>query len=128
MNRTELESLARETVDCVFRVHNALGPGLLESAYQACLAHELGKRGHSVATEVLLPLHYDGMRIEKAFRVDMLVNDAFLIENKVTQEILPVHKSQVLTYLKLTGLQLGILVNWNSRLIKHGISRVVNNL
>ncbi|NEZ05175.1 GxxExxY protein [Wenzhouxiangella sp. XN201] len=128
MNRSELEGLARETVDCVFKVHSALGPGLLESAYQACLAHELQKRGYRVATEVLLPLRYDGLEIEKAFRVDMLVHDTVLIENKVTQEVLPVHKSQVFTYLKLTGLQLGLLINWNTRLIKHGISRVVNNL
>jgi GxxExxY protein len=128
MDRAELEELARESVDCVFRVHNALGPGLLESAYQACLTHELEKRGHRVATEVLLPIHYDGLKIEKAYRIDMLINDALLVENKVTQELLPVHKSRVLTYLKLSGFQLGILVNWNTRLIKNGISRVVNSL
>jgi len=128
MDREELELLAKESVDCIFRVHSALGPGLLESAYQACLTHELEKRGHKVSNEVLLPIHYDGLKIEKAYRVDMLINDALLIENKVTQELLPVHKSQVSTYLKLSELRLGLLINWNTRLIKNGISRVVNNL
>ncbi|NBB91879.1 MAG: GxxExxY protein [Gammaproteobacteria bacterium] len=128
MDREKLELLAKESVDCVFRVHRALGPGLLESAYQACLTHELEKRGHQVESEVLLPIHYDGLKIEKAYRVDMLINDALLIENKVTQELLPVHKSQVSTYLKLSELRLGLLINWNTRLIKNGISRVVNNL
>ncbi len=130
MNHTdipELERIASEIVDAAVKVHSALGPGLLESAYQACLSHEMIRRGHKVSTEVLLPLRYEDLTVEKAYRVDMLVDDQVIVENKVTQSLLPIHRAQVFTYLKLTRIRLGLLINWNTRLVKHGIKRVVYN-
>ena len=120
--------MATDTVDAMIRVHRELGPGLLESAYQACLNHELTKRGHRVECEVKVPIKYDGFHIDHGFRADMIINQCVLIENKTVQAIRPVHKTQVFTYLKLTGIRLGLLANWNSALIKNGILRVVNGL
>lgn len=125
---TDVESIATEVVDSAVKIHSAFGPGLLECAYQACLAHELTRRGHKVSTEVLLPLEFEGLAIEKAYRIDMLVDDLVIIENKVAQTLLPIHQAQVFTYLKLTRLKLGLLINWNSRLIKHGIRRIVHGI
>lgn len=123
-----IEATATEVVDAMIKVHRALGPGLLESAYQACLTHELQKRGFGVECEVTVPISYEGQLIDHGFRADMIVNRCLLIENKAVASLLPVHKTQVFTYLKLTGLRLGLLANWNSRLIKDGICRVVNSL
>ncbi len=123
-----LNQLATDIVDSAVKIHRALGPGLLESAYQACLAHELRLRGHAVATELVLPLSYEGLNVEKAYRVDMMVQDLVIVENKVVQSLLPLHSAQVYTYLKLTGLKLGMLINWNNRLIKNGIKRIVNDI
>jgi len=123
----ELERIASEIVDAAVKVHSALGPGLLESAYQTCLSHEMMRRGHKVSTEVLLPLTYEDLTVENAYRVDMLIDDQVIVENKVTQNLLPIHRAQVFTYLKLTRMRLGLLINWNTRLVKHGIKRVVYN-
>jgi GxxExxY protein len=115
-------------VDAAIKVHSALGPGLLESAYQACLAYELRKRGLRVVCEVLLPILYDGQQIDTGYRIDMLVEDCIVIENKVVDQLLPIHAAQLLTYLKLQDCRLGFLLNWNVALMKHGIKRMVNNL
>ena len=122
--RTAIENTATEVVDSIIKVHRSLGPGLLESAYQACLAHELASRGHTVQTEVILPINYEGMNIDRGYRLDMLINDQILIENKSVSALTNTHHAQVITYLKLSGLKLGLLVNWNVALVKNGIRRV----
>lgn len=126
--RKELESLATTLADAVFVVHSALGPGLLESAYQACLAVELRARGIEVVTEVAFPVHYRETAVEVGYRVDMVVGGSILVENKAVKELVPIHEAQLLTYLKLSGLKLGFLINWNVPRIKEGITRMVNGL
>ena len=127
MNK-ELERLATELVDAAFTVHSALGPGLLESAYQACLVHELRRRGLSVQCEVPLPVYYAGLAIDAGYRVDMILENHIIIENKSMRTLTPVHISQLLTYLKLADKRLGFLINWNVPRIKDGIKRLVNHL
>ena len=119
----ETNVIARQIVESALAVHKALGPGLLESIYQACLAHELSKRGLTVQQQVLLPVHYDGLTLDAGLRLDLLVNDAVIVELKAVEQVLPVHRAQVLTYLKLTGHRLALLINFNVVLIKHGIER-----
>jgi GxxExxY protein len=115
-------------VDAMVKVHRALGPGLLESTYQACLAHELRSRGIEVRCEVAQPVRYDGIELETGYRVDMVVADCILIESKSVQTMPPIFTAQMLTYLKLSGHRLGFLVNWNVALIKDGIKRMANGL
>jgi GxxExxY protein len=105
--KDELEGVAKVLVDALVHVHRALGPGLLESAYQACLAHELRKRGLKVECEVALPVRYDGVFIEVGYRIDMQVQEEIIVENKSVQALAPIHEAQLLTYLKLSGLRLG---------------------
>jgi GxxExxY protein len=126
--REQLERLATELVDAAFTVHSALGPGLLESAYQACLVHELRRRGLAVQCEVPLPVHYAGLAIDAGYRVDMILESQVIIENKSSRALTPVHVSQLLTYLKLSDKRLGFLINWNVPRIKDGIKRLVNRL
>jgi GxxExxY protein len=124
----DIEEIARTIVDAAIQVHRALGPGLLESAYQACLAYELRQRGLQVECEVVLPIFYEDLRIDPGYRIDMLVEDCVIVENKTAQALLPIHQAQLLTYLKLQNCRLGFLLNWNVTLMKHGIKRMVNNL
>ena len=124
----DIEEVARTIVDAAVKVHRALGPGLLESAYQKCLAYELNKRNLHVDCEVTLPVHYDGIEIDVGYRADMIVENCILVENKTVDQLAPIHEAQLLTYLKLGDYRLGFLLNWNSTLIKHGIKRIVNNL
>lgn len=128
IKNVELERLATTLVDSAFRVHSALGPGLLESAYQACLTHELRQRGLSVQCEVALPVHYAGLAIDAGYRVDMILEEQIIIENKSARSLTPVHVSQILTYLKLSDKRLGFLINWNVPRIKDGIRRIANKL
>lgn len=123
-----IEAVGSDIVDCAIKVHQALGPGLLESAYQHCLAHELRKRSRRVLTEVTLPIIYDSQTIDAGYRIDMLVDDLVIVENKAVETLLPIHDAQLITYLKLKNLHLGFLLNWNVKLMKHGIKRVVYNL
>ena len=123
-----IERVAREIVDSAIKVHRALGPGLLESAYQKCLAYELQKRELHVECEVMLPINYDGVEIDAGYRIDMLVEGCVIIENKVAERLLPIHQAQLLTYLKLRDCRLGFLLNWNVPLMKQGIKRMVNDL
>lgn len=122
----DIESIATEIVDAAIKVHTQLGPGLLESAYQSCMLYELTKRGLRVSCEVLLPIYYDDHLIESGYRIDMLVEDKVIIENKVVDTITPVHEAQLLTYLRLKGSWLGFLLNWNVTMMKNGIRRYVN--
>ncbi len=122
----EVEKLTTLAVDAAFAVHNELGPGLLESAYQACFTHELELRGVGYQKELLLPLNYKGKRIEVGFRVDVVIEAKLLIELKAVERVLPLQKAQVITYLKLMRYPLGLLINFNEILIKDGIQRVLN--
>jgi len=124
----DIEDIAKAIVHCAINVHKALGPGLLESVYQQCLAYDLEKASHVVACEVPLPVMYKEVKIDLGFRVDMMVDNVIIIENKTVEKLLPIHQAQLLTYLKLTKLQLGFLLNWNVTLMKDGIKRMVNNL
>jgi GxxExxY protein len=124
----EIEEIAKDIVDAAIKVHRALGPGLLESAYQRCLAHELRKRGRKVFTEVTLPINYEGEPIDAGYRIDMLIENAVIVENKTVEMLLPIHEAQLLTYLKLHSDHLGFLLNWNVKLMKNGIRRVVQGL
>jgi GxxExxY protein len=126
--RQGIEEVGAAVVDSALTVHQELGPGLLESAYQNCLAHELRSRDLHVECEVDLPISYRGLEIDAGYRVDMIVDDCVLIENKAVEKTLPIHAAQVLTYLQLSGIRLGFLLNWNVRLMKNGITRLVNNL
>jgi len=123
-----IEAVGSDIVDCAIKVHQALGPGLLESAYQHCLKHELQKRSRRVYTEVTLPIFYNGQKIDAGFRIDMLVDDLVIIGNKAVENLLPIHEAQLITYLKLKDCHLGFLLNWNVKLMKYGIRRVVYNL
>ena len=120
-----IEYAARQVVDASFKLHTTLGPGLLESVYEACLEHELRKRGLVVRRQVTVPIVYDEVKLEEGFRIDLLVNECVLVELKAVERLIPLFEAQVLTYLKLTGLRLGILINFNSTLIKDGIKRIV---
>jgi GxxExxY protein len=124
----DIEEVARQIVGAAIKVHRALGPGLLESAYQKCLEYELRKRALQVECEVLLPVIYEGVQIDAGYRIDMLVEGCVIIENKTVEKLLPIHQAQLLTYLKLRDCRLGFLLNWNVPLMKQGIKRMVNNL
>ncbi|MFL5338608.1 MAG: GxxExxY protein [Gemmataceae bacterium] len=120
--------LARIIVDTAFKVHTKLGPGLLESVYHAVMKHELKKRGLEVEGEVAVPVMWDELQLEVGFRADLIVEKKVVIELKSVEQIAAVHKKQLPTYLKLTGCSLGLLINFNTPLIKDGITRVVNGL
>ena len=115
-------------VESALAVHTALGPGLLESAYEVCLAHELGKRGRKVERQVALPINYDGVRLDAGYRIDLLVSGAVIVELKSVDRLAPIHVAQLLSYLKLSRLNLGYLLNFNVVHMRHGIKRVVNRL
>ena len=124
----DIETCATKIVHNAINVHKALGPGLLESAYQKCLAYELTNEGLKAECEVPVPIKYGDVKIDAGFRADMIVEDSIIIENKTVENILPIHEAQLLTYLKITNIRLGFLLNWNVVLMKHGIKRMVNNL
>lgn len=121
----ETERIATAVVDAAFRVHSTLGPGLLESVYEACLCHELGQRGIPFQTQMALPVVYEGARVDAGLRLDLLVADQLIVELKAVEKMLPLYDAQLLTYLKLTGLRLGLLINSNVPLIRDGIRRIV---
>jgi len=121
----DVEHLAKIAVDAAYKVHSSLGPGLLESVYETCLAHELRQRGIATETQVAIPIVYDGIRLEAGLRIDLLVDRQLILEIKAVEEMNRIFKAQVLTYLKLTGLRLGLLINFNVTLIKNGIERVI---
>ncbi|MEI6178725.1 MAG: GxxExxY protein [Verrucomicrobiota bacterium] len=121
-----IDTIASEIVDAAFKIHKELGPGLLESAYEACLEHELKKRGFNVQRQMAQPVYYDGIVIDVGYRIDLLVGDAIIIELKAVEQLAPIHHAQLLTYLKLSGKSLGFLINFNVSLIKNGIRRIAN--
>ena len=120
--------IAKVIVDAAFKIHTTLGPGLLESVYEAVLAFELRKRGLQVACQVAIPVFYEGIEMEVGFRADLILEDKVIVEIKSVEEGHPVHKKQLLTYLRLSGKRLGLLINFGAPLIKDGITRLVNRL
>ena len=124
----DIEEIARKIVNSAIKVHTALGPGLLESTYQKCLAYEMEKDGFRIECEVVLPIVYDRIKIDAGYRIDMIVEGLVLIENKTVEKLMPIHEAQLLTYLKLKDCKIGFLLNWNVTRMKDGIKRMVNNL
>jgi GxxExxY protein len=121
----ETNRVAREVVDSAFAVHTALGAGLIESVYEACLVHELHRRGLNAERQLSLPIVYQNLRLDAGLRLDMVVERCVVVELKAVEAVLPVHKAQLLTYLKLSGYRLGLLINFNTVLIKDGIHRII---
>ncbi len=111
-------------IGCAIEVHRLLGPGLLESAYESCLAYELGARGFRVERQRQMPVTYRGVRIDCGYRLDLVVDDLVIVELKAVEALLPIHSAQLLSYLKLSGLPLGLLINFNVGLLKQGIRRL----
>jgi GxxExxY protein len=120
--------ISQQIVDAAYRIHKSLGPGLLESVYEVVLAYELRKRGLHVERQLPVPVVYDEIHFEEGYRLDLLVEGKVIVEVKSIEAATPVHKKQLLTYLRLLDKRLGILINFNEELIRNGISRVVNGL
>jgi GxxExxY protein len=128
-NVTQKENeIAKAVVDAAYKIHTTLGPGLLESVYQVVLAHELRRRGYQVQREKSIPIKYEDITFDEGFRADLVINENVIVELKCVEEVSPAHKKQLLTYLRLTNMRLGLLINFAEELIKNGITRVVNNL
>ena len=123
----EFNRLSGAIVDSALTVHRTLGPGLLESVYEECLAYELRERGFAVARQVGLPVHYREARIDLGYRLDLVVENLIVVEIKAAERLLPIHEAQLLTYLKLSGRKLGLLINFNLPVIKDGIRRLVRS-
>ena len=128
MTMHESNQRSGRVVDAAMRVHSRLGPGLLESAYEACLAYELQKRGCRVLSQLPLAVTYDDVRIEAGYRVDLLVDDTVVVELKAIARVLPIHEAQLLSYLKLSDYPVGLLINFHVLHLKDGIKRMVNHL
>ena len=132
MNNAEIgmheNEIAKIIVDAAIKIHMALGPGLLESVYEVVLAFELRKRGLQCERQAPVPIFYDSIQFEEGFRADLIVESKVLVELKSIEETAPVHRKQVLTYLRLTDKRLGLLINFGAEYLKDGITRLVNNL
>lgn len=124
----ELNAITGQIVDAAIEVHSQLGPGLLESAYQSCLTHELRTRGYKVSCQLQLPLNYKGIQLDLGYRIDMMVEEAVVVETKSVEKLLPVHEAQLLSYLRLSDKRLGLLLNFKTAQLRDGIRRMVNNL
>ena len=124
----ELNQLSNKIIGAAIEVHKTLGPGLLESAYEECLCHELDLRGLSYERQKPLPVFYKGKKLDCGYRLDILVNEGIILELKSCESIEPIHKAQLLTYLKLSGLKLGLILNFKTPMMKDGIVRIVNDL
>ena len=120
------EDVSGKIITAAMKVHAAVGPGLLESAYEACLLHELQQAGLKVSSQVPFPLIYNGLKLDVGYRIDLLVEDSVIVEIKCVEAIQPVHKAQLLSYLRLTGRSLGLIINFHVEHLKNGIRRVVN--
>jgi GxxExxY protein len=121
-----IETVAGVVIDSGLKVNRSLGPGLLESAYEHCLAHELNLRGVKVDRQVSIPVTYEGLQLDVGYRLDMMVEGSVIVEVKTVEALAPIHTAQLLTYLKLTGLRLGLLMNFNVTLFKDGLKRVIH--
>ena len=123
-----LNQISGEIVRAAIAVHRALGPGLLESAYETCLAYELVKRELKVERQKPLPIRYNDVRLDCGYRLDLVVNDSVIVELKAVQSLEPIHEAQLLSYLKLADMRLGLLINFHVRRLRDGVRRIVNNL
>jgi len=123
--RTELNALTRQIIGAGIEVHRHLGPGLLETSYETCLAYELEQRGLAVERQKALPLTYKKIRLEQGFRIDLLVENTVVVELKAIDQLLPVHEAQMLSYLRFTGCKVGLLMNFNVKFLKDGIRRFI---
>ena len=121
----KLEEVARVVIDAGLKVHKALGPGLLESVYEHCLAYELGVRGISLRRQAALPIYYEGMQLDVNYRIDLFVEEMLVVEVKSVDRLTPLHEAQLLTYLRLSRCRLGLLMNFNVLLFKQGLRRLV---
>jgi GxxExxY protein len=119
------KDISRIIVDCAFKVHQFLGAGLLESSYETCMAFEMGKRGLNFQKQMSLPIHYDGHNLETAYRLDFMVENEIILELKAVEKFLPIHQAQMLTYLRHAKIKTGLLINFNVKLIKDGIKRIL---
>ncbi|MEP6703678.1 MAG: GxxExxY protein [Acidobacteriota bacterium] len=128
MTPTELNEISGRIIEYSITVHKTLGPGMLEGAYEICLMHELVNHGFQVQRQKGLPIVYDGIHLDAGYRIDLLVNDLVIVEVKAVERLHPVHEAQLLSYLRMTGLKLGLLINFNMKLLRDGVKRVVNNL
>lgn len=126
-SKEEYEQIGSAILECAIEVHKALGPGLLESIYEECLCEELRNKGLEVQNQVYLPLYYKGRKLDKNFRIDMLVEDIIIIEIKSVYDIYPIDEAQLVSYMRLADIKLGYLLNFNQILLKDGIRRKVNN-
>jgi GxxExxY protein len=124
-NKMEINELTEKVIGCAIEVHKSLGPGLLEAAYEQCLAKELNLKGIKFETQAPLPIKYKGMELECGYRVDFLIEKVLIIELKSLEKILDIHKAQILTYMKLSSIKVGLLINFNVKLLKNGIQRFV---
>ena len=122
-----MNQVTERVIGCAMRVHSRLGPGLLESAYEACLAHELRQRGVQIIRQLALPVVYDGLKVDAGYRIDLLVEDVVVVEVKSIEAVHPVHRAQVLSYLRLSGRRVGLLLNFNVIRLRDGIERFIND-
>ncbi|MDX8396139.1 MAG: GxxExxY protein [Mariprofundaceae bacterium] len=123
--KKEFDSISNQVIGCALEVHKTLGPGLLESAYEAALAYELANQSICFKQQVALPVKYKAIQLDCAYRIDLWVNDELIIELKAVEALMPIHEAQLLTYMKLANISTGLLINFNNRLLKHGIKRMV---
>ena len=128
MPQFKYEEITKKIIGAAMKVHSALGPGLLESAYETCLVHEVGQRGLNVRRQVVLPLIYDGIKLDAGYRQDLLINEQVIVELKSVEKFLPIHTAQLLSYLKLSSLKLRYLLNFNVVHMRDGIKRIVNGI
>ncbi|NQU85670.1 MAG: GxxExxY protein [Mariniphaga sp.] len=129
MDHSKIENrIATAILDQAFKIHTELGPGLLESVYERCLQYELVEAGYNAQTQVPVPMNYKNIKFDAGFRIDLIVNKLVLVEIKSVENLAPVHFAQTLTYLRMSNLKLGLLINFNTKFLKDGIHRIVNNL
>ncbi len=126
MSESEINAITSAIINAAIEVHKALGPGLLKSAYESCLLYELREQGFQVEVQKSLPLIYKGVSLDCGYRIDLLVNNMVLVELKSVDVLAPIHQAQVLSYLKLSGIKVGLLINFNVKLLKNGLHRLVN--
>lgn len=127
LTNDEINQRTGKIVDAAMKVHTFLGPGLLESSYEMCLAHELRNRGMAVSTQYAISLDFEDLHVETAYRADLLVENAIIVELKAVDKLAPIHEAQLISYLRLTGFRVGLLINFHELKLKDGIRRRVNN-
>ncbi|MEO8575033.1 MAG: GxxExxY protein [Pyrinomonadaceae bacterium] len=128
MTPTELNEITGKIIEFSIKVHKTLGPGMLEGAYEICVMHELVQHGFNVERQKKLPIVYDGVRLDAGYRIDLLVNNSVIVEVKAVERLHPVHEAQLLSYLRMTNVRLGLLINFNMKMLRDGVKRVVNKL